>query len=119
MFILIRTGGGGGIVLLIVLALLYDHGGGVSGTVGAVLLGLVVLVVLAIMVTLAVLVRRLLPPRESASPRTVVQVVPEHGQQAAEIPQFSAPAIGAPVRLPEDQLEQLAELIRRGRRPDR
>jgi hypothetical protein len=114
MTIFIRTSGGGAVVLPVVLALIYSHGSGLSGTVGAVLLGLVALVVLAILVTLAVLVRRLLPPREPSGPRTVVQVVPEPGELAAP-----PRALDAPVRLADDQLERLAaEIIRRSQRPE-
>jgi hypothetical protein len=113
--IFIKTSGGGGIVLLVACILIFGRGGGISGTLAAVLIGLVALVVLAIIVSLVILVRRFLPARTADSQRTIIRLSPGPGQQgAAEIPHYSAPPVlGAPVRLPQDQLEQLAELIRR------
>lgn len=113
MTIFIRTSGGGGIVLLVALALIFGHGSGISGVVTAVLLGLVVAVVLAVAVTAAVILRRVLPARTPDGPRTVIRVSPEPGELAAP-----PRALDAAVRLPQDQLEQLAELIRRDQRPE-
>jgi hypothetical protein len=112
--IFIRTSGGGGIVLLVVLALVFGRGGnGISGALAVVLAVLVALTVLAVIVTLAVIVRRVLPARTPDGPRSVIRVSPEPGELAAP-----PRALSAPVRLPQDQLEQLAELIRRGQRPE-
>jgi hypothetical protein len=104
--------GGGGIVLLIALALIASHGSGLSGAVTAVLIGLVVLVVLAILGVLGCLVYRATrPPQAGISmPRAALraEVLPPDRQMLA------APV----VRLPADQLEQLAEILRRGQRPE-
>jgi hypothetical protein len=120
--IFIKTSGGGGIVLLVACILIFGRGGGISGTLAAVLAGLVALVVLAIIVSLVILVRRLLPGRQpevSKLETSVVRVVPEPGRPSTgQIGQYPAPALDAPVRLPQDQLEQLAELIRRQQRPE-
>ena len=113
MTIFIRTSGGGGIVLIVALALIFGHGSGISGAAAAVLLGLVALTVLAIVVTLAVVVRRVLPERAGDGPRTVIRVTPEPGELAAP-----PRALDAPVRLPQDQLEQLAEMIRHHQPPE-
>lgn len=115
MTIFIRTSGGGGIVLIVALALVFGRGGGISGVVVAVLLGLVVAVVLAVAVTATVVVRRVMPPRTPDEPLTLIQVAPEPGN--GQIGHHATPAISAPVRLPQDQLEQLAELIRRTEPP--
>ena len=86
---------------------------GISGTVAAALLGLVVAVVLPVAVV--VIVRRL--RRENPSPEgfvrmPAIRVSPEPGEPAAP-----TRAIGATVRLEQDQLEELAEILRRGERP--
>jgi uncharacterized membrane protein len=110
--IFIRTSGGGGIVLLVALALLYGHGSGLSGTATVVLVALVVLVVLAILGVLGCLVYRATrPPQAGISmPRATLraEVLPPDRQMLA------APV----VRLPDDQLEQLAEILRRAQRPE-
>jgi hypothetical protein len=114
MTIFIRTSGGGGIVLLVALALVFGRGGnGISGPLAVALAVLVALTVLAVIVTLAVLVRRLLPERRADTPHTVIRVAPEPVELAAP-----PRALGAPVRLADDQLEQLAEIIRRSQRPE-
>lgn len=114
MTIFIRTSGGGGIVLLAALALIFGHAGnGISGTLAVALAALAALTVLAVIVTLAVLVRRLLPERAAAAPRTVVQVVPE----PRELP-GQPPALAAAVRLHPEQLAELAEILRRGQRQE-
>jgi hypothetical protein len=109
MTIFIRTSGGGGIALLVVLALLYGHGSGLNGTVAIILVVLVVLVVLAILGVLGMLARRMRRPGganvPSVPPATVRgEVLPGQPRQMLAGPE---------VRLPADQLEQLAELIRR------
>ena len=116
MTIFIKTSGGGGIVLIVALALIFGHSGGVGGVLAAVLLGLFVAAMLAVAVTAAVVIRRVLPPRTPDEPLTVIQVAPEAAH--TRIGHHAAPAISAPVRLPQDQLEQLAELIRRTERPE-
>ena len=114
MTIFIRTSGGGGIVLLIALALIFGRGGnGLSGAVAIILGILVALTVLAVIVTLAVEVRRLRPAPAPDGPRTLLRAVPEPGELAAP-----PRAIAAPVRLADDQLEQLAEMLRRAQRPE-
>jgi hypothetical protein len=110
--ILIETSGGGGVVLLIALALLMGHGGGIGAAVAVVVIALAVIVALAAAVLVTVLVRRALPERTAAKIPAVVRISAEPG----ELP--STPrALDAQVRLPQDQLEQLAEIIRRQQRP--
>jgi drug/metabolite transporter (DMT)-like permease len=96
---------GGGIVLIIVGTLILSRGSGLSGTLAAVLLGPVLAVVLAVIIGVTLIVCRLLSPREPATVRPVVVVSPV--SSTAEIPHHSTPALSAPVRLPQDQLEQL------------
>jgi hypothetical protein len=80
----------------------------------AVVIALTVIVLLAVGVLVAVLVRRALPQRDAdRTAATVIRVAPEPG----ELPTVPR-ALNAPVRLPQDQLEQLAEMIRRGQRPE-
>lgn len=110
MTIFIRTSGGGGILLVAVLLLAFAHGGGgLSGALAAVLIALAAVVVLAAVVLAVVIGRRLLPGHAAArTVRPVIRVSPEpHAMPAPPR------ALGAPVRLPQDQLEQLAEMIRR------
>jgi hypothetical protein len=111
--IFIRTSGGGGLVLLAVLVLISTHGSGLSGALAVVLIALAAVVVLAAVVLAVVIARRLLPERaapQGVSP--VIRLSPE-----PESAPVQRPALGAPTRLSQDQLEQLAEMIRRGRQP--
>ena len=100
-------------MLLVALALIVGHGSGISGTVTAVLLGLVVAVVLAVAVTAAVILRRLLPAQAPPGPRTVIRAVPEPGVLTGQQAALEQPA----VRLHPDQLAELAEILRRSQRP--
>ena len=109
MTIFIRTSGGGGIVLLVVLALLYGHDSGLNGTVAIILVVLVVLVVLAILGVLGMLAHRMTRPGGANVPP-----VPPATVRGEVLPGQPRQMLAGPeVRLPADQLEQLAELIRR------
>jgi hypothetical protein len=73
-----------------------------------------VAVVLAVVVGAFVVVRHVVPElRAGGIVRPVIRVTPEPGELAAP-----PRALSAPVRLADDQLEQLAEIIRRGQRPE-
>jgi hypothetical protein len=109
--IFIRTSGGGGIVLLVALALIFGHGGGLSGTVAVVLVALVVLVVLAVLGVLGALAYRATRPPQAGSS------MPPATLRAEVLPNTPRPAIAPEVRLSADQLAELAETIRRGERP--
>lgn len=102
------------VLVVAVVALIAGHMGGISVAFAALGIGVAIAVVLAVGGGLVLLWHRL---RAEASPRggsvPVIRVSPERG----ELP--GAPrAIGAPVRLADDQLEQLAEILRRGQRPE-
>ena len=120
MRILVETSGGGGIVLVVVAALLAGHGGGLDAAAVAVLIALAVVVALAIGGLVAFLVYR--ARRQDAegrgyAPYAVRQVRAEPVPPAVQTPERAA--LEAPaVRLHPEQLEQLAEIIRRGQRPE-
>lgn len=108
MMILIKTSGGGGVVLLVGLALLMSHGGGVDATVTAVLVAVLVAVVATVLAAAGYLLYRARRPgaqnRTSAPPATL---------RAEVLSVEPRPAIAPLVRLPADQLAELAELLRR------
>jgi hypothetical protein len=110
--IFIRTSGGGSLVLLAVLVLISTHGSGLSGALAAVLIALAAVAVLAAVVLAVVIARRLLPERAAPQVSPVMRLSPE-----PESAPVQRPALGAPTRLSQDQLEQLAEMIRRGQQP--
>ena len=122
MTIFIRIGAGPAIVLFLILAAaLSGHSSALGGTLTAVVLCLAVVVVLAILGALGYLVYRLTHPRAADTPplaATVLRVTPEPGQPGTAVPRYSAPALAPPAALPQHQLEELAELIRRGQRPE-
>jgi len=107
MTIFIRTGGGGRVVLLVALALLASHGG-VSAAL-AVVIVLAVAVVLAVAGLGAYLAYRARNPSPGGFVRTPVVRMPVVCELPAERPAM---------RLHPDQLAELAEIIRRGARPE-
>ena len=117
MRILIETSGGGGGILLIALALIAGHGSGISAALVAVVIALVVAVALVVAGLGGYLVYR---ARREVRPRfrQVVQA-PLVRDQSSVLPAAAAPALEQPaVRLHPDQLAELAEIIRRQRRPE-
>lgn len=117
MTIFIRTSGGGGIVLLIALALIAGHGSGIGAALAAALIALVVLVVAALVVLAAVLVHRIRRPVV----QDVVQIPGPSRPLWGSLDHPGGPRALAPsltVHLEPEQLAELAELIRRGQRPE-
>jgi hypothetical protein len=122
MTIFIRTSGGGGVVLVVALALLASHGGGISAALAAVVIALAVAVALAVAGLGAYLVYR--ARREAPRPNVIrlsnsgVKFSPPGGVFLT--PGFDTPpALEQPaVRLHPDQLAELAEILRRGQRPE-
>ena len=99
------------VMVIAVVALIAGHIGGISVAFAAIGIGVAVALVLAVAVGSFVVVRHALPElRAGGGVRPVIRVSPGPGELAGP-----PPAIDAPVRLADDQLEQLAELIRRQR----
>jgi hypothetical protein len=125
--ILIETSGGGGIVLVVVAALLAGHSGPVSAALAAVLIALAVVVALAVGGLVALLVYRARQVRPHFTYRAEVAPASKLATRVANLPaqttraagDFEPPALEAPaVRLHPEQLEQLAEILRRRERPE-
>jgi hypothetical protein len=114
--ILIETSGGGGIVLVVVAALLAGHGGGLDAALAAMLIALAVVIALAVGGLVALVVYR---ARRTLQPPVLVRQVPAAVPAVRQLDAQDRPAIEAPaVRLLPGQLAELAELIRRGERPE-
>jgi hypothetical protein len=118
--ILIETSGGGGVVLLVVLALLAaGHGGGIGTAAAVALITAVITVVLAVAAIAVYLVRRGEPeshptPIRHVTAERVTEADPAPiGQLTASTRRALEPGGPREVRLPPEQLAELAELLRR------
>ena len=110
MRILLETSKGGAAVLGIGLLLLWAHGGGsgASDVVIALVVALIVVVVAALGIGGYFVCRAMRQERAAVSP------APPRVLRAEVLPDAARPVLEAPaVRLHPEQLEQLAELIRR------
>lgn len=117
------SGGGGGLVALAVVAVVIAavlHAIWHTIVEAAEIAALVVVsaigaAVLAGVAYAVLRIRARMLEQRAREPITVRSVVVKPGAEpGGQVPHYAAPALSAPVRLPQDQLEELAELIRRG-----
>jgi hypothetical protein len=98
------------VLVLVAVAFIASHMGGISVAIAAIGIGVAVALVLAVAVGSFVVVRHVLPELRAGGlvRASVIRVSPEPGELGRP-----PRALDAPVRLADDQLEQLAEIIRR------